>query len=35
MREGERLKEIESYLGLPSIGLSIVRNTKAHKINKL
>ena len=35
MREGERLKEIELYLGLPSIGPPTVGNTKAHEINRL
>ena len=35
VREGERLKEIESYLGMPSIGPPTIRNTKAHKTNRL
>ena len=35
VREGERLEEIELYMGLPSIGLPTVGNTKTHKINRL
>ena len=35
VREGERLEEIELYLGLPSIGPPTVGNTKAHETNKL
>ena len=35
VREGERLEEIELYMGLSSIGPPTVGNTKAHEINRL
>ena len=35
VRKSERCKEIEAYLGLPSIRPPTVGNPKAHKTNRL